>query len=238
MTYLIRKSAKTTPINHLRVDRELPYEIIYNLSRWKRMAVFALLYKEMMTQLLYPRSLYPSKGYHPEAVSPDNININLSLSIFFINLVRWSIPRLSIISVSVDNDRKPYLQVWLSRVKYRICAAFVWFELEYTGWWSAWELPTHQISASNSNSVDLNLRQTPKTKTLSRVKIPKISAVTFFRKRSSVGVFCLCVVLFCILFLEFFLYFCVWNFFVFTLGKNCFHVFLPHEKVNVEQVWL
>ena len=88
MTYLIRKSAKTTPINHLRVDRELPYEIIYDLSRWKRMAVFALLYKEMMTQLLYPRSLYPSKGYHPEAVSPDNININLSLSIFFINLVR------------------------------------------------------------------------------------------------------------------------------------------------------
>jgi len=75
------------------------------------MTVFALLYKERMTKLLHPtvvvRSLYPSKWCHPKPTSPDNINIYFALSILFINLVRLSIPRLSIISVSVDNDRKP-----------------------------------------------------------------------------------------------------------------------------------
>ena len=113
--------------------------------------------------------------------------------------------------------------MWLSRVKYRIRAAFVWFELECIGWWSTWELPAHQISASNSNSFDLNLRPTPKTEMLSRVKIPKITAVTFSRKRSSVGVLSLCR--------PFLFNFFVWNSFVFTLGKkNYFQCFSPSRK--------
>ena len=104
--------------------------------------------------------------------------------------------------------------MWLSRVKYRIGAAFVCFELECTGWWSAWELPAYQISASNSNSVDLNLRQTPKTKMLSRVEIPKITAVPLFSWKIICG--CLVFVLsffveFFLLLLNFFLLF-LWNF--------------------------
>ena len=62
---------------------------------------------------------------------------------------------------------------WLSRVEYKDRAAFVWSGLVCTGWWSARELPARQISASNSNCFDLNLRPTPKTMMLSTVKIPE-----------------------------------------------------------------
>ena len=120
-----------------------------------------------------------------------------------------------------------YTWLWLSRVKYRICAAFVWFELECTGWRSAWELPAHQISASNFNSFDLNLRQTPKTKMLSRVKIPKITAMTFFFK-DHLWVSCLCVVLFCRKFF-FYIFLCL-EFFRFYFGENLFQCFSPSRK--------
>ena len=101
---------------------------------------------------------------------------------------------------------------------------------------SAWELPAHQISASNYNSFDLNLRPTPQTRMSSRVTIPKITTVSFFPVRDHLWVSCLCVVLFWYFFVCFlyksFSFLCVWNFFVFTLGKINFNVVLPHKKVN------
>ena len=124
--------------------------------------------------------------------------------------------------------------MWLSRVKHRDRAAFVWFELECTGWWSAWELPAHQISASNSNSFDLNLRPTPKTRMLSRVKIPKITTVTFFRKRLFVGVLSLCrpFLILLLLFSSFmyiFIFLCL-ELFRFYFGKQIFQCFFPSPK--------
>ena len=41
MTYLIENQPKPLQ-NHLKADKELPYEIVSNLPRWKMMTVFAL----------------------------------------------------------------------------------------------------------------------------------------------------------------------------------------------------
>ena len=81
MTYLIGNQPKPLQ-NHLRVDRELPYEITYNLSRWKMMTVFALFEIVKWLLVVVVGGLYPSKGGHPKAASPDNNNINIVLQIY------------------------------------------------------------------------------------------------------------------------------------------------------------
>ena len=116
---------------------------------------------------------------------------------------------------------------------------FVWFKLEYIGRWTAWELPAHQISASNSNSFDLNLRATPKTRMLSRVQIPKITTVTFFHKRSFVGVLSLCrpfLINFCYGYICFvcakgFTFLCL-EFFRFYFWGKLFQCFSPSQKIG------
>jgi hypothetical protein len=70
MTYLIRKSAKTTPKprqNHLRMDRELPHEMKHMVDdddghdpEWKGQVTHVI---------LAVREPAPSKGGHPKAGS-------------------------------------------------------------------------------------------------------------------------------------------------------------------------
>ena len=63
---------------------------------------------------------------------------------------------------------------------------------------------------------------------LSRVKIPKITTVTFFRKRPFVGVLSLCCPFLILLFVQ--IFFLCLELVRFYFGKNYFNVFLPHKK--------
>ena len=122
-------------------------------------------------------------------------------------------------------------QLWLSRVKYRLCEAPTLFELGGVWWRVAWELPPHEIPTSKCDfwhsyegfNVLWRIFDI-----VSRVKFLKIITVGFISKRSFVDVLSSCrsfLSFFC-LFCNFF-YFCVWNYFVFTLGEFFVNFFFP-----------
>ena len=78
---------------------------------------------------------------------------------------------------------------------------------------------------------------------VSRVKHPKITTVGFILKRPFVDVLSSCrsffVFFFCgYFFVDIFLFFCVWNFFVFTLGEFLVNFFFPAKCESVSRVEL